>query len=174
MELTVKVDHKKGIKFENQATISDQLHQMRLLKTARYSFTHIMQMFKGNDRTRNVEKESLSWDILLHDNPDKLEEHKVFQKLNDSCIPINNFKVAEKVYKRKKAKYDIFSTTLQEFKETERFKKARQAVLDSHGHELNDGTFLYDYQVDCAALIVGRRRLLNAMDMGLGSAKRSV
>lgn len=174
MELTVKVDHKTGIKFINQSTINDQLRQERILSESKYIYKHYAEMFKGNDRTREVKKEALSWDMLLHNNPDKLEEHEVFEYFQNANIPVNNFKDAELVYKKKKARYDLFSSSLEEFKETDKFKEARQQVLNVHGHELLDGTFLFDYQVDCAALIVGRRRLLNAMDMGLGKTRTTI
>lgn len=174
MELTTYVDHKTGIKFTGQNTLNEQLRQERILKQIKYFRTFNAVMFKGNDRSREIVKEALSWDMLLHDNPNKLEEHEVFEHLKNSNILVNNFKDAEAVFKRKKARHDIFSSSLEEFKETEVFQNARQQVVNVHGHELVDGTFLYDYQVDCAALIVGRRRLLNAMDMGLGKTRTTI
>lgn len=174
MQMTIKTSKKRGIEFVEQETLNDELRQHQLLTSANLYRTHYMEMFKGNDRQREKKLSTLSWDLLLKTNPEQLSKHPVTMKLLDGGIQLKNFEEANNAYRTKKAKYDLYNMSLEEFKQTEKYKRAAELVKATYNKPLNDGTSFFDYQIECAAHIVGRRRLLNAMDMGLGSAKRSV
>ncbi|MGF7036073.1 SNF2 family DNA or RNA helicase/DNA-directed RNA polymerase subunit RPC12/RpoP [Paenibacillus mucilaginosus] len=81
---------------------------------------------------------------------------------------------AQSVLRRKRKNYALDMMPLSELKKTKRFADAMEKVKMKFGGTLADGTKLFDYQLECAAFIVAKKRLLNSMDMGLGKTRTTI
>ncbi|HCG4536145.1 TPA: DEAD/DEAH box helicase [Salmonella enterica subsp. enterica serovar Typhi str. AG3] len=174
MKMNLSLKEKEGFKFESQSSLNDELHQQLLIEKAKLFLSFRLELFKGNQRNRTAYKSNISWDMLLHNNIEKLSESNPIKTLQEFGVDIKGLNEAEKRYQIKKKEYDFFGQTIEEYMETEHFQKAKRKVQEYYDKPLEDGSELFSYQVDCAALIVGRRRLLNAFDMGLGKTRTTL
>ncbi|WP_419879486.1 DEAD/DEAH box helicase [Brevibacillus centrosporus] len=74
--------------------------------------------------------------------------------------------------KRKKYAWDM--TTIENTKKSPRYQRALKLVEGRFGHVFNDGSKLFPYQVETAALMIARQRLLTALDTGLGKTRTTL
>lgn len=74
----------------------------------------------------------------------------------------------QNVLDSKRKAYRSWMRSLSEWKNTPEFKAARDRVVKLFGKPLKDGSVLFPYQIDLAAYIVCVKRILNAMEMGMG------
>ncbi|RRJ54670.1 hypothetical protein EHV15_34295 [Paenibacillus oralis] len=78
----------------------------------------------------------------------------------------------ESILRSKRKVYRRGMLPLSAWKDTPAYKKARERVEALFGKPMKDGRVLFPYQLDLAAYIVCVKRILNAWEMGLGSAQR--
>lgn len=166
MELTINANRKE-VFFSKPAILKEAVKQIDLLTCTEYFYAPM----------RTKEKiTQLNWLYLL----DKLQhlnmlaEHPLFARLEEWGVPVRNLQQIEPVIKAKFKQYQKENMKLEEFKQTPAFEEAKKKVLSAFGRPFVDGSTLFEYQIECAAYIVGRRRLLNALDVGLGKSKTTI
>lgn len=145
-----------------------------LMNSASVHFEHNIALMKGHERERYKKLSTLNYNIMLNRGVQDLSEVKAIENLLAKNVTLNGFDELNKDFKKTRRAYDDFNTPIVEHKETNAYARSYARVVERFGGVLHDTTKLFDYQIEGAALIGSRKRLLNGMDMGLGSAKRSV
>ena len=112
------------------------------------------------------------WNIMLHHISNflyssDLYENPIIETLIKWGVDIENIKEIQPVLNAKYKKFKKENQPIAEYMQTDDFNKAREQVKACYP-KFSDGSKLFPYQIDGAALIVGRRRLLNGMDTGTG------
>jgi SNF2 family DNA or RNA helicase len=126
--------------------------------------------------SEGVQDHELSWHYLVTRSNVSLTDHSSIQQLKNWGLDVNPKELAkiQSVLRRKRKKYELDMMPLEEVKKTKQFNDALKLVESKFGGVFADGTRLFDYQKECAAFIVVKKRLLNAMDMGLGKTRTSI
>lgn len=174
MKFALEYKKKDGFTFKGQENLNDALHQELLLDECKLNENFILTIFKGFSRNRNLVKSNLTLDLLHNNRSESLSSTPVISKLLSYGAEIEGLNEAENVYKKVKQKNDLMGGKIKDYINTDHFMKAKEKVQQFYDGVLNDGSSLFDYQVECASLIVGRRRLLNGLDMGLGKTRTTI
>ena len=137
--------------------------------------TKIKQVSRGRVVYKDSCINKLSWHyILTKENIDNLKDLPAIDVLADYGIDIEGIEKIQPVYKAMKKRYDWDMMPIEDIKKTKEYKRAVKLVREKFGGTLNDGSKLFDYQIEGAALIIAKKRLLIAYDMGLGKTRTSI
>lgn len=117
-----------------------------------------------------IKKEDLSWHYLLTRVLDgKLSNVKAMDSLRIwGMEPEEGIDKTQNVLSSKLSRYLRSVLPLEEVRHTPQFKRAYELVEKQYGKPLNDGRELFPYQKETAAYMIATKRLLLALDMGLG------
>ena len=126
--------------------------------------------------SEGVKDKEMSWHYLVTKSNVSMTEHPAVHQLENWGIQAERDELEriQSVLHRKRKNYELDMMPLAELKTTKKFADALQKVEDKFGGVLPDGTELFDFQKECAAYIVAKMRLLNAMEMGLGKTRTSI
>jgi SNF2 family DNA or RNA helicase len=174
MELLIKETSKEGLDFLDHYNFNENIIQKNLLANVGLYLSQEATIFKTNNRQKEIVKSKLSWDILLNKQYETLNDTEVIHELLESDIKIVGLDLAEQTYQRKLKPTKLLQSSLEEFKLTKQYEVAYSLVDKAFGDVLADGSSLFEYQKECAAYIVGRRRLINGFDMGLGKTRTTI
>ncbi len=131
----------------------------------------------GRPQTKYKTYSKLSWhELVTRLSVPTLTELPAVKALAEWGMDVdsNSIKKVEEVLAAKQKEYYFNRQTIEEVKRTERYKKALEQVEKAHGGALKDGSFLFDYQKEGAALMSANERLLLAYDMGLGKTRTTI
>lgn len=145
-----------------------------LMNSASVHFEHSIALMKGHERDRYKKLSSLNYNIMLNRGVQDLSEVKAIENLLAKNVTLNGFDELNKDFKKTRRTYDDFNTPIAEHKETNAYARSYARVVERFGGVLHDTTKLFDYQIEGAALIGSRKRLLNGMDMGLGKTRTTI
>lgn len=173
--LTVNLSkNEKEIIFKEQENYLSNHMVNFLMANKPIRFTHNVALLKGHDRERSKEISYLNYNVMLNRGVQDISEVPVIENLLAQKVHFNELAELNMDFQKKRRAYDSFNQPIAEHKETNAYARSYANVVTLFGGVLHDTTKLFEYQIECAALIGSRKRLLNGMDMGLGSAKRSV
>lgn len=174
MKMRLKMNKKEGFAFQNKEDLNSNLIQLSLLSSVGLHKHYHMELLRGSTRDRRRKKSYLTYDLLHHENVESIKEQGAIKTLQKYGVEIEGLDEAECIYQIQKKRHDFMGIPLATYIDSEHFNKAKEKVLAKYGGILPDGSKLFSYQVECASLIVGRRRLLNALDMGLGKTRTTI
>lgn len=80
----------------------------------------------------------------------------------------------QNVYASKRKRYLRSIEPLEAVKASQRYKRAYDLVEKQFGHVLKDGTEMFEYQKESAALMIATKRTLLALEMGLGKTRTTL
>lgn len=167
MKLTLDFTEKEAF-FLPQKNVNEDLIQAEMLDYAGLIKRYNKSIFRGYDRSPYILKSQLSWDFMLHNNVNSAMDMELLKSLESYGLQFEGLENVEKKYQDIKKRHDKLTLTLDEFKNTIQYQNALDSITDLHGANL------FPYQIECAAYIVSRKRLLNAMDMGLGKTRTTI
>ncbi|GGG18191.1 DEAD/DEAH box helicase [Paenibacillus abyssi] len=126
--------------------------------------------------SEGVKDKELSWHHLVTKTGVKMTDHPAVHQLDNWGLSADSQELErlQSVLSRKRKAYELDMISLEELKTTSRFAEAFEKVEAKFGGVLPDGTELFDFQKECAAFIMAKKRLLNAMEMGLGKTRTSI
>jgi hypothetical protein len=127
--------------------------------------------------SEGIRDNELSWHYVVTRSDVSVKNHPAVQQLENWGIEADPGELMrlQSVLHRKRKNYDLDMMPISELKTTKRFADALQKVKDQFGSVIfADGTQLFDYQLECAAIILAKKRMLNALDMGLGKTRTSI
>ncbi|ADC52128.1 hypothetical protein BpOF4_20664 (plasmid) [Alkalihalophilus pseudofirmus OF4] len=130
---------------------------------------------RGQMKKKKREVDLLSWHHLVTRYHEPLQLLKAYDALHEFGLDVcqeSTERVAP-ILKSKKQKYFYHNQTIDEVRQTDRYFQALKQVEDKYSGKLPDGTEMFRYQLEDAALMYANHRLLLGYDMGMGSAKRS-
>lgn len=174
MKMTLKVNKHKGFVFKNKNDLNSNLIQLSLLSSVGLHKHYNTELLRGSTRDRSRSKSKLTFDLLHQENVESLKGQDSIKTLQDYGVEIEGLHEVERIYQHQKKRHDFMGIPLATYIDSEHFNKAKEKVTTIYGGILRDGSNLFDYQIECASLIVGRRRLLNALDMGLGKTRTTI
>lgn len=174
MKMKMKPKKNEGFTFQSTNNLNSNLIQLSLLNSVDLHVHYHTELLRGSTRDRNKSKSKLTYDLLHNKNVESIKEQESIKALQEYGIDIEGLDVAESIYQSRKKKYDFMGIPIADYIDSEHFNNAKEQVVTNFGGVLHDGSNLFNYQVECASLIVGRRRLLNALDMGLGKTRTTI
>lgn|GEM_PF-2194663 len=128
---------------------------------------------KGKLVIKTVEKKALNWDTLVSvDKP--LEEHHGVILAKNWGLNVKGIDRVSPVLNSKRNKARFQTTEVNDFKQTREYKIAEERVLNLYGGRLKDGTKLFNYQIESAAIAIAKKRLILGLDMGLGKTRTTL
>ncbi|MFY0520573.1 SNF2-related protein [Lysinibacillus sp. UGB7] len=174
MKMTLKKRRNQGFGFQNTKNINNNLMQLSLLESVGLHKRYQTELLRGSTRDRSKTKSKLTFDLLHRENVESIKDQEAIKMLQEYGVEIEGLDEAESIYQHRKKKHDFMGIPLTTYIDSEHFNKVKEQVKAKYGGVLQDGSSLFEYQVECASLIVGRRRLLNALDMGLGKTRTTI
>lgn len=153
-----------GDTLEEQLLASEALHANRV-----ESFEHDYVTYENGHENRKTKIVSeLNWHSLITRGDTIFSKHPIHNTLNRWGIDLVNVETVQPLLEKKRRKYRTDGISLKEFMETAHYKSMLERVKLLYGGPLSNGSSLFQYQLEGAALIAARRRLLLGLDMGLG------
>jgi SNF2 family DNA or RNA helicase len=124
----------------------------------------------------SIQDRNLSWHhLLVHNSTTPVKDLRACSVLeNWGMDPSNGSDRVEEVLASKRKSYQWDVTSIEEAKNTSQYERALQLVQDQFGKPFKDGSSLFSYQIETAALMIAKRRLLLALDMGLGKTRTTL
>lgn len=143
--------------------------------------TEILNRYQVNDHPSAKEGYGghLKWKFILDavEKGEYFEEFKdspLIQKLQGAGLDITNLEKVNDVVKAKAKRYARHLQTIPDILKSESFERTKEQIRKMYGGKFKDGSQLFDYQIETAALIVHNRRLLNANDTGTGKTRTTL
>lgn len=166
---------KKNILFEGDSLQEDLMFADAKSRSGRshYLYRHNV-VEKGREFLKDSYIDVFKWHNLITNTTSNLAEHPVLKYAERWGLQFNELAEAEHVLARKKAVYAKEAISLEEYKSTPDFQRALEQVKREFGSTFTDGTQMFDYQLDSAAYILGRKRILLSLDMGLGKTRTTL
>ncbi|MFC5450670.1 SNF2-related protein [Paenibacillus aestuarii] len=120
-------------------------------------------------QAENVSQDRHSWHYLLTRDQRNVKELPAVDNLRLWGIdPRDGLENIQHVLDSKRKRYKWDTTPLEEIKHTPAYKRALELVTTRFGKPMKDGRVLFPYQIETAAMMIAKKRLLLALDMGLG------
>ncbi|MBP1932039.1 DEAD/DEAH box helicase [Ammoniphilus resinae] len=121
-----------------------------------------------------IHENHMTWHkMIVHDMD--ISELEALEKLRIWGIPPEEgVNQAQHVLRSRQRQYQWHIMSIEEVKETPQYTRALQLVKDCFGGPLLDGSTLFPYQMEAAAVMIAKKRLLLALDMGLGKTRTSL
>jgi SNF2 family DNA or RNA helicase len=142
--------HSKGLRFES-ANLQEALT--------------ISECFASE----NVYDKSYGWHNLITRPKSQIRDlHAVDSLKVWGLEPTKGIENVQKVLDSKRKQYEWDVTPLEDVKSTPKFQQALEMVTSQFGKPLKDGRSLFFYQLETAAMMIAKKRVLLALDMGLG------
>lgn len=162
---------RKGINFKTKS-LGDALLVSECLHTesAMERIVQVNKIEKDSITTINKSIDLLSWHFLTTKTREPLHEQLAFHALKGWGFSIeqNSIQAVQSVLsnKRKKISWDILP--LSDIKQSAQYSRAEELVLNEFAHLLNF------YQVEGAAFMIAKKRLLLGFDTGLGKTRTTL
>lgn len=160
----------KGLTTEEDLTASESLHAEGVL-----DFKHKYEVIdNGKPRTRTAIIDSLKWHSLIIGETNDFREHQTVKALEKWGLELGESAEVTRVLKSRRRKYSRDALPLHEFEKTSVFADSLKRVTSEYGNVLSDNTRFFDYQLEGAAHIAARKRLILGYDMGLGKTRTTL
>lgn len=176
--MTEMKNYKYGIHFPS-SNLSDALNKNEALEygnALRQRFT-VTEMVAGKETHRDKYQDILSWHHLLT-TPERqhLRNIRAIEALKDYGYEVDQESInkTQEMYDAMQKRYDRDMLTIDEVKKTPQYARAVELVKARFGGTLKNGAKLFDYQIEGAALMIAKKQLLLAFDMGLGKTITSL
>ncbi|MDQ0255581.1 SNF2 family DNA or RNA helicase [Evansella vedderi] len=127
-------------------------------------------------KTEKIHTENLlSWHYLVTASSDNVTDTKSYKQLRLwGLAPNDGVEVTQNVLNSKRKGYKWDMTPIHYLDGTPQYERALELVKGKFGGPLRDGSTLFPYQIETAAAMIAKGRLLNAFDMGLGKTRTSL
>lgn len=112
--------------------------------------------------------------LIVYKNIEDISNLPAIKHFKDWGIHFEKEQRIRDVYRARRKRYLNSMVRIEEVKKTKRYQEAFQLVEDQFGGIFQDGTRLFEYQKEVAALMITKKRLLNALDMGLGKTRTTI
>lgn len=122
----------------------------------------------------NKDLSPLSWHNLIRKTVEPIKEHKILNDARTWGLGFTKLSEVESILKSQRTKYSREEVSIEEFKNTSAYQVALEQVKDMFGHTFLDGSKMYDYQMESAAIMRARKRILLSLDMGLGKTRTTL
>lgn len=148
--------HSKGLHF-----VTENLEEA-LLKSECFKAEHIYEQHS-------------TWHHLLTKSSEDIQELRAVEVLKFwGMEPSVGLLQVQEVLDQRRKQYDWNTMSISEVKLTPQYQRALELVKNQFSKPFRDGSSLFPYQLETAALMIAKKRLLLALDMGLGSVLCSV
>ncbi|MER2005827.1 MAG: DEAD/DEAH box helicase [Psychrobacillus sp.] len=166
---------KKNVFFEGESLQEDLMFADAKRGSGEGNYNHRYQILeKGNENTKLTSVDAFNWHTLVTKSNSEISVHPILQYAERWGLEFGGLAEAEHTLASKRATYEKEAVSLEEYKETPKFQKALEQVKNCFGHTFSDGSKMFDYQLDSAAYILGRKRILLSLDMGLGKTRTTL
>lgn len=157
-------------KLEEQLLASESLHANGV-----ESFKHNYLTYEnGNEKLNTKTISELNWHSLITRGNSVFSNHPIHNTLSRWGLGVSNVEFIESLLQKKREKFRMENRSLSEFKETQHYKETYEKVKSIYSVPLSNGDVLFEYQMEGAALIASRKRLLLGLDMGLGKTRTTL
>lgn len=120
-------------------------------------------------QAENISERSHTWHHLLTRETRDVQDLTAVDQLRLWGIdPSNGLTKVQQVLKSKRKRYRLDMTPIEDVKLTAAYERALEMVKSLFGKPLRDGRIIFPYQIETAAMMIAKKRLLLALDMGLG------
>lgn len=172
----LKANYSKEAIYFTGETLDEQLLASESLQANRVEeFTHEYTTFEnGHEKINSKVVSELNWHSLITRGNEPFSKHKIRNTLTRWGLEMGNLESVEPLLERKRNKYRRDEISLTDFKDTPHYKETYEAVKSQYSKPLANGDILFEYQLEGAALIASRRRLLLGLDMGLGKTRTTL
>lgn len=166
---------KKNISFEGDSIQEDLMLADARNRSGEGNYFHKYSLFeKGNEVAKGSYEDAFKWHTLIKVQETKITDHPVVQYSERWGLQFSNLEEAENILASKRKVYKKESTALDEFKNTSDYLSALEVVTSKYGQPFKDGTSMFSYQLESAALILAKKRILLSLDMGLGKTRTTL
>ncbi|MFS0558575.1 SNF2-related protein [Brevibacillus sp. 179-C9.3 HS] len=123
----------------------------------------------------NVQEKDLSLHKLITSTTDVAEIRPVKSlRLWGIDVEKNDIEKVQQHLSAMRKKYSWQMKKIQETKQTPQYLHALRMVQEKFGNVFNDGSSLFPYQIETAALMIVLKRTLTALDTGLGKTRTTL
>lgn len=117
----------------------------------------------------NISEKVRGWHWLITRSDKDVKQHNYVKALGNWGFDVTDgVEGFQRILTAQKKRYAWDRHSLKEIDDSPQYKRALQMVMDKYGVGLPDGRQLFEYQIDAAAKIIAKKRLLLGLEMGLG------